>query len=59
MDVAKEAATGGDGAQPGQAPLNTLRHAQALPPVSAVNPPLPGVDTRSTRPAGSTSRPNP
>ncbi len=45
MDVAKEAATGGDGAQPGQAPLNTLRHAQALPPVGAVNPPLPGVDT--------------
>ncbi|MBU9375136.1 DUF1254 domain-containing protein [Burkholderia multivorans] len=45
MDVAKDAATGGDGAQPGQAPLNTLRHAQALPPVGAVNPPLPGVDT--------------
>ncbi|MGU7783622.1 DUF1254 domain-containing protein [Burkholderia sp. PU8-34] len=45
MDVAKEAATGGDGAQPGQAPLNTLRHAQALPPVGALNPPLPGVDT--------------
>ncbi|KVH73269.1 hypothetical protein WJ41_12185 [Burkholderia ubonensis] len=45
MDVAKDAATGGDGAQPGQAPVNTLRHAQALPPVGAVNPPLPGVDT--------------
>lgn len=45
MDVAKDVATGGDGAQPGQAPLNTLRHAQALPPVGAVNPPLPGVDT--------------
>ncbi|WP_323118952.1 DUF1254 domain-containing protein [Burkholderia alba] len=45
MDVAKEAATGGDGAQPGQAPVNTLRHAQALPPVGASYPPLPGVDT--------------
>lgn len=45
MDVAKDAATGGDGTQPGQAPLNTLRHAQAMPPVGAVNPPLPGVDT--------------
>ena len=31
MDVAKEAATGGDGAQPA-APLNTLRHAQAHRP---------------------------
>ncbi|MGS0894841.1 DUF1254 domain-containing protein [Burkholderia stagnalis] len=45
MDIAKDAATGGDGARPGQAPLNTLRHAQALPPVGAVDPPLPGVDT--------------
>jgi hypothetical protein len=45
MSVAKQAATGGDGAQPGQAPVNTLRHAQALPPVGAANPPLPSVDT--------------
>ncbi len=45
MSVAKQAATGGDGAQPGQAPVNTLRHAQALPPAGASNPPLPSVDT--------------
>jgi hypothetical protein len=42
MGVARDAAVG---TAPGQAPLNTLRHAQALPPVGAVNPPLPGVDT--------------
>ena len=42
MGVARDAAVG---TGPGQAPLNTLRHAQALPPIGAVNPPLPGVDT--------------
>lgn len=38
MDVAKEAATA-DGA-----PVNTLRHAQALPAPGAANPPLASVD---------------
>jgi hypothetical protein len=42
MDVAREAATGTD---PGQAPLNTLRHAQALPPVGATSPSTPSLDT--------------
>jgi hypothetical protein len=42
MGVARDAAVGTD---PGQAPLNTLRHAQALPPIGAANPPQPGVDT--------------
>ncbi|MGF6757850.1 DUF1254 domain-containing protein [Paraburkholderia sp. GAS42] len=42
MDVAREAATGTD---PGQAPVNTLRHAQALPPVGAARPSTPSIDT--------------
>ncbi len=45
MDVAKEAATGGDATGPGQAPFNTLRVDAALPPAGAINPQLPGVDT--------------
>jgi hypothetical protein len=48
MGVARDAAVGTD---PGQAPVNTLRHAQALPPIGA---PIrcSRVSTRSTRPAG-------
>jgi hypothetical protein len=42
MDVARDAAVGND---PGQAPINTLRQAQALPPVGSVNPPTPALDT--------------
>src|SRR5258708_4587744 len=42
MDIAREASTGTD---PGQAPVNTLRHAQALPPVGAARPPTPSLDT--------------
>jgi hypothetical protein len=42
MGVARDAAVG---AAPGQAPINTLRHAQALPPIGAANPPQPSVDT--------------
>ncbi len=42
MDIAREAAIG---TGPGQADLDTLRHAQALPPVGAANPPLPNLDT--------------
>lgn len=42
MGVARDGAVG---TGPGQAPLNTLRHAQALPPVGAANRPTPGVDT--------------
>ncbi|MFC0399690.1 DUF1254 domain-containing protein [Paraburkholderia rhizosphaerae] len=42
MGVARDAAVG---TGPGQAPFNTLRHAQALPPVGAANRPTPSVDT--------------
>src|ERR1700760_341992 len=42
MGVARDAAVGTD---PGQAPLNTLRHAQALPPIGASNPIRPSLDT--------------
>jgi hypothetical protein len=42
MSTARDAAVGTD---PGQAPLNTLRHAQALPPIGAANPPQPSLDT--------------
>ncbi|SAL57090.1 DUF1254 domain-containing protein [Caballeronia humi] len=42
-DVARERAAGGDGTRPGQAPLNTLRHASALPPVGVTG--APSVDT--------------
>jgi hypothetical protein len=42
MGVARDAAVG---TEPGQAPLNTLRHAQALPPIGAANPPQPSIDT--------------
>jgi hypothetical protein len=42
MEVARDAAVGTD---PGQAQLNTLRHAQALPPVGSANPPTPSLDT--------------
>jgi len=42
-DLARERAAGGDASRPGQAPLNTLRHATALPPVGA--PGYPSVDT--------------
>ncbi len=42
-DIARERAAGGDANRPGQAPLNTLRHATALPPVGA--PGTPSVDT--------------
>ncbi|CAG4885864.1 DUF1254 domain-containing protein [Paraburkholderia saeva] len=42
MDVAREVASGTD---PGQAPVNTLRHAQALPPVGTGRPATPGIDT--------------
>jgi hypothetical protein len=45
MDAAKNAAVGADGTQPWQAPVNSLRNAQALPPVGAANPPTPGIDT--------------
>jgi hypothetical protein len=42
MEVARDAAVGTD---PGQAPINTLRQAQALPPVASANPPTPSLDT--------------
>jgi hypothetical protein len=42
MSVARDAAVGTD---PGQAPINTLRNAQALPPVGSANPPTPSLDT--------------
>ena len=42
MGAARDAAVG---TGPGQAPVNTLRHATALPPVGAHNPPTPGLDT--------------
>ncbi|MEC5409497.1 DUF1254 domain-containing protein [Paraburkholderia sp. MPAMCS5] len=42
MGVARDAAVG---TEPGQAPLNTLRHAQALPPIGAANPRQPSLDT--------------
>jgi hypothetical protein len=42
MSVARDAAVG---TALGQAPLNTLRHAQALPPVGAANRLTPSVDT--------------
>ncbi len=42
-DIAREKATGGDGTLPGQAPVNTLRHTTALPPVGATG--RPSVDT--------------
>ena len=42
-DLAREKATGGDASRPGQAPVNTLRHATALPPVGASG--RPSVDT--------------
>ncbi|WP_277187777.1 DUF1254 domain-containing protein [Caballeronia sp. BR00000012568055] len=41
-DIARERASGGAG-QPGRAPLNTFRHASALPPVGASG--WPSVDT--------------
>ncbi|HEY1607994.1 MAG TPA: DUF1254 domain-containing protein [Paraburkholderia sp.] len=45
METAREDATG---TGPGQAPLNTLRHAEALPPVGASNPPAPNLDMLSS-----------
>lgn len=42
MSVARDAAVGAD---PGQAPINALHQAQALPPVGSANPPTPGIDT--------------
>ncbi|HEX3380776.1 MAG TPA: DUF1254 domain-containing protein [Paraburkholderia sp.] len=42
MSATRDAAVGTD---PGQAPFNTLRHAQALPPIGATNPPQPSLDT--------------
>ena len=45
MQTSRSAAIGDDGTQPGQAPVNTLRHEQAQPPVGAANPPTPDVDT--------------
>src|ERR1700749_1666918 len=42
MGVARDAAVGSG---PGQAPFNTLRHAQALPPIGASNPIRPSLDT--------------
>lgn len=42
MGVARDSTVG---TGPGQAPLNTLRQAQALPPVGAANRPTPGIDT--------------
>ncbi|OLL27968.1 hypothetical protein BTH42_30260 [Burkholderia sp. SRS-W-2-2016] len=42
MSVARDAAVG---TEPGRAPFNTLRHAQALPPIGTANPPQPGLDT--------------
>ena len=42
-DIAREKATGGDASRPGQAPVNTLRHATALPPVGVSG--RPSVDT--------------
>jgi hypothetical protein len=42
-DISREKATGGDGARPGQAPVNTLRHGTALPPVGVSG--RPSLDT--------------
>ncbi|KQR76740.1 hypothetical protein ASG35_14855 [Burkholderia sp. Leaf177] len=42
-DLAREKATGGNASKPGQAPVNTLRHTTALPPVGATG--RPSVDT--------------
>lgn len=42
MSAARDTAVGSD---PGQAAINTLREAQALPPVGSTNPPTPGIDT--------------
>lgn len=42
METARDAAVGSD---PGQAPINTLRVAHALPPVGLTNPPAPSIDT--------------
>ncbi len=56
MGVARDAAVGTD---PGQAPINTLRHAQALPPIGAVQPAASRASTRSIRPVGSTSTAEP
>ncbi|PCE23579.1 hypothetical protein BWP39_28270 [Paraburkholderia acidicola] len=42
MSVARDAAVGDS---MGQAPVNTLRHAQTLPPVGAANPTTPSLDT--------------
>ncbi|CAH2784956.1 MAG: Spermidine/putrescine import ABC transporter permease protein PotB (TC 3.A.1.11.1) [uncultured Paraburkholderia sp.] len=42
MGVARDAAVG---TEPGQVPLNTLRYAQALPPIGASNPMQPSLDT--------------
>ncbi|TKC79912.1 DUF1254 domain-containing protein [Trinickia terrae] len=45
MAMAHNAAVGNGDAQPGQAPANTLRHAQAQPAAGAANPSTPDVDT--------------
>ncbi len=42
-NISRERATGGDGARPGQSPVNTLRHGTALPPVGVVG--RPSLDT--------------
>jgi hypothetical protein len=42
-DISREKATGGDGARPGQSPVNTLRHGTALPPVGVAG--RPSLDT--------------
>jgi len=42
MEAARDAAVGTD---PGEAPINTLREVQALPPVGSANPPTPSLDT--------------
>ena len=42
MSATRDASVGTD---PGQAPFNTLHHAQALPPIGATNPPQPSLDT--------------
>jgi len=42
-DMSREKATGGDGARPGQAPVNTLRSSTALPPAGVTG--RPSLDT--------------
>jgi hypothetical protein len=45
MQTARDAALGRGGDEPGQAPVNTLRHERAEPGVGAASPSIPDVDT--------------